>query len=122
MIFEGEYLYGYRIKGRDYINRRLEYEGEYLFNNKWNGKGFDENRNVIYELNNGNGKVKEYWNDILYFDGEYWNGKKNGKGRQYNNNGRLIYEGEYLNGIRNGKGIEYNRNGEIIFKGEYLNG
>ena len=27
---------------------------------KWNGKGYDENGNVIYELINGNGKVKEY--------------------------------------------------------------
>ena len=31
-------------------------------------------------------------------------------------------KGEYFNGIRNGKGKEYNIFGEIIFKGEYLNG
>ena len=55
----------------------MEYEGEFLFNKKWNGKGFDENGNIIYELNNGNGKVREY-NDIgsLVFEGEYLNGKK----------------------------------------------
>ncbi len=34
----------------------------------------------------------------------------------------IILEGEYKNGKRNGKGKEYNRYGDIIFKGEYLNG
>ena len=32
------------------------------------------------------------------------NGIKNGKGKEYNNNGELLYEGEYLDGKRNGKG------------------
>ena len=31
-------------------------------------------------------------------------GKRNGKGKEYNDNGDLIFEGEYLNGKRwNGK-------------------
>ena len=74
----------------------MEYEGEYLDNKKWNGKGYDENGNIIYELINSNGKVKEY-NEygILIFEGEYLDGKKNGKGKEYED-GKLIYEGEYL--------------------------
>ena len=32
------------------------------------------------------------------------------------------YEGEYLNGLRNGKGKEFYVNGKIKFEGEYLNG
>ena len=40
---------------------------------------------------------------------------------QYNFYGR-IYEGEYLNGEKNGKGKEYYDNGQIKFEGEYLNG
>ena len=36
-------------------------------------------------------------------------------------NGELIFEGEYLNGKRNGKGKEF-YNGELIFGGEYLYG
>ena len=84
LIFEGEYLYGYRFKGKYYINERLEYEGEYLFYNKFNGKGFDEYGNIIYELKNGNGKVKEYYDDgKLKYEGEYLNGKSNGKGKEY---------------------------------------
>ena len=42
-------------------------------------------RNSIYELIKGTGKIKEY-----------------------NDNGKLIFEGEYLNGERNGKGKIYN--------------
>ena len=53
LIFEGEYLYNWKIKGKEYIKGRLEYEGEYLFNEKWNGNGYDENGNIIYTLNKG---------------------------------------------------------------------
>ena len=35
---------------------------------------------------------------------------------------KLIFEGEYLNELRNGKGKEYNNEGIIVFEGEYLNG
>ena len=35
--------------------------------------------------------------------------------------GKLFFEGEYLDGKRNGKGKEYNPAGKIIFDGEYLN-
>ena len=47
----------------------------------------------------------------------------NKKGKEYNSsNDKLLYVGEYLNGKRNGKGEEYDFNGNIIFEGEYLNG
>ena len=49
-------------------------------------------------------------------------GERNGKGKEYNNNGKLIFEGEYLNGKRNGKGKEYYYDGSLKFEGEYLNG
>ena len=66
--FEGEIFNNIRIKGREYIKGKLEYEREYSFGRKWNGKGYDENGNIIYELNNGNGKVKEYDdNGVLFF-------------------------------------------------------
>ena len=40
---------------------------------------------MVFEIKNGKGKIKEYYD-----------------------NGRLLFEGEYLNGLRNGKGKEYN--------------
>jgi len=41
------------------------------------------------------------------FEGEYLNGKRNGKGKEYYDNGNLKFDGEYLYGERNGKGKEY---------------
>ena len=58
--------------------------------------------------------------DKLIFEGEYLNGKRNGKGREYNN-GFLNFEGTYLNGERNGNEIEYNYINKSKFEGEYLN-
>ena len=47
---------------------------------------------------------------------------RNGKIKEFFENGKLKFIGEYLNGKRNGKGKEYSDNGNSIFKGEYLNG
>ena len=76
----------------------------------------------------------------MKFEGEYLNGERNGKGKEYYNNGNLLFEGEYLNNkrfngngylsnnniiykIKDGKGYtkEY-LNGDLLFEGEYLNG
>ena len=124
LLFEGEYLYNYRRKGKKYLDGKLIYEGEYLYDSKWSGKGYDIEGNKIYELINGNGPVKEYREDFGFpsFEGEYLNGKRNGKGKEYGPSGKVEYEGEYLNGKRNGKGKEYNDDGELKFAGEYLNG
>ena len=54
--------------------------------------------NIVYELKNGKGKVKEYSNNKLEFDGEYLNGKRNGKGKEYDDWGEIIFEGQFLNG------------------------
>ena len=63
---------------------------------------------------------KEY--DPLVYEGEFVNGKKSGKGKEYLN-GRLIFEGEFLNGQRNGKGKSYSyKNGIKVLELEYLNG
>ena len=96
------------------------------------GKVYDEEGNLIYkgEYINGKiwkGKVKEYayedYQAKIKFDGEYTNGEKTGKGKEYDKNGKLIYEGEFRKGVRNGKGKEFdNYNGELLFEGEYLNG
>ena len=48
--------------------------------------------------------------------------KWTGRGKEFKRN-KLIYEGEYLNGIRDGKGKEYNEySGDLIFEGEYKDG
>ena len=62
----------------------MKFEGNYLNGKKWNGKGYDSNEKVIYELKEGKGYIKEY-NDFdvtLIFEGEYLYGEKNGKGKE----------------------------------------
>ena len=120
LIFEGNYLYNNRIHGKVYIDRSLEYKGFFLYNKKFDGKGYDVENYIIYELDHGEGKVREYIQTKLIFEGEYLNGKRNKNGREYNNNGEIMFEGKYLNGQRNGKGKEYNIDGS--FEGIYLNG
>ena len=121
LVFEGEYLNGKRNgKGKEYYNEnKLKFEGEYLDGKMWNGKGYDIMGNLEFELKNGKGK--EYINDILVFEGEYLNGKRNGKGKEYNKHGKIEFEGEYLDGkIWNGKKYDYIDGSIVEF--EYLNG
>ena len=123
LLFEGNYLNGKRNgKGKEYNDNKIIFEGEYKNDKRWNGKGYDGTNNILYELKNGNGKIKEYNNKgHLEFEGEYLNGERNGKGKEYFRDGELMFEGEYLNGERNGKGKEYYDNGKLMFEGEYSN-
>ena len=99
-----------------------------IYNKKFQIKfGYDLNyykkisgKHFIMEKN-GNRKLYKLGTNILLYGGIYKNGKKNGKGKEYNNE-ELIFEGEYLNGKKNGKGKEYNFMGNLIFEGEYING
>ena len=76
-----------------------------------------------YVIKEQNGLIKEYngYDNVLIFEGRYLNGKRNGKGKEFYQNGLIKFEGEYLNGKRNGKGKEY-LNDILIFEGEYKNG
>ena len=73
---------------------------------------------------NGKNQVKILSYGKLLFNGVYlYKDKLIRKGKEYNyDNGKLYFEGEYLNGERHGKGKEYYDNGKLYFEGEYLNG
>ena len=77
-IYKIEFLNGKRDGiGREYYNDVLIFEGEYLNGKKWNGKGYTRNGNVLYELKDGSGLVKEYnIKDNIIFEGHYKNGEK----------------------------------------------
>ena len=45
------------------------------------------------------------------------NGERNGKGKEYYDNGVILFEGEFANGKWNGIGKEYYRNGKIKYVG-----
>ena len=121
--FEGEYLNGKRNgKGKEYnINEKLIYDGKYIDGERLL-KIYDRYGSLIDDIYNVNYVIKEYYSNKLKYEGEYQNGSRNGKGKEYNDKGELEFEGEYLNGNRNGKGKEYDWNGALKFEGEYLNG
>jgi len=112
-------------KVKHIIFGKLEFEGIYKNDNKWEGKGYDKNNNIIYELKNGNGYVKIH-NQFgqLIFEGNYLKGEKNGKGKEYHDVfGYAIFEGEYLDGKRwKGKGKKYDDKGNLISEDNYLEG
>ena len=125
--FEGEYLNGIRNgNGKEYYsNGNLLFDGKYIEKKRFDGKGYNKDGIFKFKISNGTGFIKIYdsFSGVLLFEGEYLNGKKNGKGREYDShNCELKFEGEYLNGERHGKCREYNNNGELLFEGEYLNG
>ena len=146
LIFEGEYIDGRKCgKGVEYheFNGKIKFEGEYLNGKWWNGTWYNINGEKEYEINNGNGNIKEYYpNGKLKFECEYVNGVLTGKGKEYHEyNGEIKFEGEYFCGlkwdgtwknfngeiegqIKNGKGviIDYYKNGELKYEIDYLNG
>ena len=72
-------------------------------------------------MKDGKGNIKEYYcNGALKYEGEYINGKRNGKGKEYGCDGKIEYEGEYLDGLWNVKGKEYYKNDKLNFEGEYI--
>ena len=101
---------------KEYVNTKLEYEGEYFHGIKWNGKGYNINGKIIYELINGTGPVKVFKNNILIFEGSYVKGKKNGYAKVYYDTG------EYKNNKKNGKGKRYDKKKGLIYDGDYLKG
>ena len=144
IIFEGKYINGKRNgKGIEYYDDgTLKFEGIYFFGIKYNGKHYNKNNEILYELKEGKGYIYENDNfgNIIY-EGEYLNGEKNGKGKEYYEKSKIKFEGIYKNDkrwngigydinskiiykIKEGKGYvyEYNNDGKLIFEGEYING
>ena len=98
-------------------------------------------------IKSNNGKYsngKFIWNDGKYYIGEFKNNIPNGKGIKYYKNGKIQYEGEFINGkfegkgkfiyddgdyfighfkngLRNGKGIIYYSNGNFKSEADYIN-
>ena len=69
------------------------------------------------------GKGKEYLGDKLLFEGEFSQGKRwNGKIKEYDSNGVLLFDGEYKEGEKSGVAKEYKLDGELKFEGVYKQG
>ena len=137
-MYEGEYLNGKKEgKGIKYDKEgNVLFKGEFKNNIMWNGiskvykikkkknfiGNFSNNTNYDHHyLNNYNFNPRITYENYLKYEGEYLNGKKTGKGKDYDYEGNLIFEGEYKNGLKNGKGIYYEL-GYLLFEGEFKDG
>lgn len=112
----------------------VHYEGD-LKNGEANGKGkmyYDYYRNTLKknELLQNPSLTKDSFERIgdkgayghLYYEGEFKNGKRTGKGKQYYFNGSLQYEGEFKDSKYHGKGTLYDEDGTIRHKGKFKDG
>ena len=81
---------------------------------------FYNRKYIIYETK-VKGKEYDGENDTLYFEWEYLNGERNGKGKEYYYNGNIIFEGEYLNGERL-SGKAYDNEGNLCYDLKNANG
>ena len=97
-------------KGKIYNKKgELIFDGEFLDKYYLNGKG-----KRYYDLNEDNTNNND--KDLnLECEGEFYNGKKNGKGKQYSKDGKTIFEGIFKNDRPlEGKEITYDENDKII--------
>ena len=61
--------------------------------------------------------LEDYKNEIA----RYIQGERKEKGKEFRiGKNKVKFEGEYLNGKKNGKGKDYNLNGSLKFEGIYL--
>ena len=66
----------YVAKGKSYYNNgKLKFEGEFKYGKIWDGKGYNKEGGLSFEIKNGKGNIKEYDDDYgkLRFEGEYVN-------------------------------------------------
>ena len=107
LIFEGEFLNGERNgKGKEYhLNGKLMFEGVFLKGKRWNGIQYEENTAKAYQLKDGRGFMQEYdyggkmiliRKEYLKFEGEFENGVRNGKGKEYDYEKKLIWKDRAL--------------------------
>ena len=67
------------------------------------------------------GTGKYIYDDGSYYIGQIKNAKRHGKGKFYDDTGKIIYEGDYVNDLMEGNGKYFYEDG-IYYKGQFKNG
>ena len=127
--YEGETFMKWNGKVEEFnLKNEVIFEGEFFHGHKWNGKGKEYFENFcdserssmerFYMNNSDKGEI-----EIIQYEGEYSNGLRNGKGKEYNENGQLIFKGIFFNGEKyEGTLYRYSDEGKLIFKVEMNKG
>ena len=64
-----------------------------------------------------------YPNRKIQYEGEYFNGKREGLGKYFYQESKYYFIGEFANGYLNGKAIIYNSSDDkILYEGDFING
>ena len=64
-----------------------------------------------------------YPNRKIQYEGEYFNGKREGLGKYFDQESKYYFIGEFANGYLNGKAIIYNSSDDkILYEGDFING
>jgi hypothetical protein len=106
--FESEFINGKKFgKLYNYYSSSLLFEGEYKYEKIWDEKDkkFFAKKIKLEKINKNLIRGKQFMSSDgkLKYDGEFKNGKKHGKGKEYDFNGILIFDGEYKDDKRDGK-------------------
>jgi hypothetical protein len=102
-VFRGRYVMGHRIEGIMKYSDGSVYEGGW-YSGKRQGKG-------VYRFSDGSKFKGEFvddqmsgygqliWSDGSRFVGEFQRGRRHGKGKEYDERGRIRYEGFFRNNL-----------------------
>ena len=64
-----------------------------------------------------------YPNRKIQYEGEHFNGKREGLGKYFDQESKYYFIGEFANGYLNGKAIIYNSSDDkILYEGDFING
>jgi len=120
-----------RYIGRSLNSEKIKFnDGKYYIgevsNDKMHGKGilYYKDGKIEYDGNfiNGKreGKGKYIWEDGSYYIGQWSNNNMNGKGTAYNKDDTIQYEGDFVNGKKEGYGKFIYEDG-LYYIGKWLN-
>lgn len=127
-VYEGEFKAGKRNGIGKYTSATGSmYKGSWLDGKRCgkgvithpNGESFDclwQNDVAV------TGKIKLFSSQSCVYHGEIRDGKKDGFGISYFEDGSIQYEGEWKNNLWWGKGKEYDRNGKLVKEGSFVSG
>lgn len=123
--YEGQEVFGSLTgKGKLYIQGRPRYEGgmkdgyfsghgKYYVGGKLKYEG-----DFVKSMEDGYGKEYDKKGSLVR-EGEYKQGRQEGKGFMYYPSGAKSYEGSFLRGARSGAGKQYYENGQLKAEGQY---
>jgi hypothetical protein len=125
LVYEGQFkANNHHGKGKLYdtsFRHTLDYEGEFK-NDQFDGHGTSWGYVGSWVNGKKEGKGKEYnGSDLLEYEGEFHNNLREGYGRLFESHDR-IYEGMFKNDIPEGKGKLMDGYGKVFFEGEFIGG